>query len=110
LANGSVDADFVHYVNLATMQVDYTAAFVDAPIDLPPNFDLLSKGDKRKTWVFVAIPRGFSKPNRVLRLKKLLYGLNMHPVTSFSFSSLNWNGLDSVHTKILIPVCLFPTK
>jgi Reverse transcriptase (RNA-dependent DNA polymerase) len=47
-------------LGLESKQVDYSAAFVHAPI-----------GDKE---VFVAMPRGFSQPGKVLRLKKSLYG------------------------------------
>jgi Reverse transcriptase (RNA-dependent DNA polymerase) len=48
-------------LGLESKQVDYTAAFVHAPI-----------GDKQ---VFVAMPRGFSEPGKVLKLKKSLYSL-----------------------------------
>jgi Reverse transcriptase (RNA-dependent DNA polymerase) len=72
-------------LNLATKQVDYTAAFVHAPIDKPPNFDSLSSEEQAKTGVFVSMPRGFSQPNKVLRLKKSLYGLKQAPRNFFLY-------------------------
>src|SRR5210317_1014932 len=47
-------------LGLETQQVDYTAAFTHAPI-----------GDKD---VFCEMPRGFTEPSKVLKLKKSLYG------------------------------------
>ena len=47
-------------LNLATVQVDYTSAFVQAPIS-----------DK----VYVEMPQGFRQPDKVLKLKKSLYEL-----------------------------------
>jgi Reverse transcriptase (RNA-dependent DNA polymerase) len=60
-----------------------TAAFVHAPIDEPPNFTSLSTDKQKKTGVFVAMPRGFSQPNKVLKLKKSLYGLKQAPRNFF---------------------------
>jgi hypothetical protein len=51
-------------LGLHTAQVDYVAAFVQADID---------------TEVFVEMPRGFSEPGKVLKLKKSLYGLKQSP-------------------------------
>ena len=53
-------------MGLATKQVDYTAAFVQAK---------LSEGEE----VFVAMPRGYAKLGKVLKLKKTLYGLKQSP-------------------------------
>ena len=64
---------------LVSMQVDYTAAFVTAPIDLPPNYDELSDLEKARVGVFVRMPQGFAKPGMVLKLKKSLYGLKNSP-------------------------------
>ena len=55
-------------LNLATCQVDYTAAFVHAPID---------------TNVYLDMPRDFAEPNRVYRLKRSLYGLQQSPRNFF---------------------------
>ena len=51
-------------LNLCTMQVDYVAAFVQSDID---------------TEVYVEMPRGFTQPGKVLKLKKSLYGLKQSP-------------------------------
>ena len=51
-------------LGLQTTQVDYVAAFVQSDID---------------TEVYVEMPRGFSKPGKVLRLNKSLYGLKQSP-------------------------------
>jgi Reverse transcriptase (RNA-dependent DNA polymerase) len=55
-------------LGLATRQVDYTAAFLHAPIDED---------------VYVEMPRGFSEPGKVLKLKKSLYGLKQAPRNFF---------------------------
>jgi Reverse transcriptase (RNA-dependent DNA polymerase) len=55
---------------LATMQVDYTAAFVQAEL-----------GEHEE--VFVEMPRGFREEGKVLRLKRALYGLKQSPKTWF---------------------------
>ena len=55
-------------LNLATMQVNYTAAFVHAMVD---------------TEVFVKMPRGFAEAGKVLRLNKSLYGLQQSPQNFF---------------------------
>ena len=68
---------------LATKQVDYTAAFVHAPIDKPPNYDQLSPQEKERTGVFVEMPRGFQQEGKVLKLKKSLYGLKQAPRNFF---------------------------
>ena len=48
-------------LGLETKQVDYTAAFVHADIDLPPNFDAMSAEQKRQQGVYVEMPRGFAE-------------------------------------------------
>jgi Reverse transcriptase (RNA-dependent DNA polymerase) len=53
-------------LNLSTKQVDYTAAFVHAPIDKPPHFEELTNEQKAKAGVFASMLRGFTKPNLVL--------------------------------------------
>jgi hypothetical protein len=66
-------------LGLATKQVDYTAAFVHADIDKPPNYDTMTADQKAKSGVYVDMPRGFSKPGKVLKLRKALYGLKNSP-------------------------------
>lgn len=55
-------------LNLSTKQVDYTAAFIHAPIN---------------DTVYVEMPRGFSETGKVLKLKKSLYGLKQSPRNFF---------------------------
>ena len=57
-------------MGLATKQVDYTAAFVHAPI---------------KEDVYVEMPRGFAEHGQVLKLKRSLYGLKQSPRNFFLF-------------------------
>ena len=54
-------------LNLSTKQVDYTAAFAQAPVT---------------DNIYVEIPRGFKQPRKVLKLRRSLYGLKQ--------SSRNW--------------------
>ena len=70
-------------LGLATQQVDYTAAFVHADIDKPPGFDQMSDKEQQRQGVFVEMPRGFSQPGKVLKLKKSLYGLKQSPRNFF---------------------------
>ena len=79
-------------LGLESKQVDYTAAFVHAPI-----------GDKQ---VFVAMPRGFSEPGKVLQLKKSLYGLRQSPVNFYRYirSKLEAIGFESNDN---VDPCLF---
>jgi Reverse transcriptase (RNA-dependent DNA polymerase) len=93
-------------LDLATKQVDYTAAFVHAPIDEPPNFDSLSTEEKARTGVYVAMPRGFSQPNNVLKLKKSLYGLKQAPRNFFLHLKGNLESIGFISQQDLDP-CLF---
>jgi len=70
-------------LNLRTIQADYTAAFVHAPIDRDPNYDSLTPEQQRRQGVYVEMPRGFSQSGKVLRLKKSLYGLKQSPRNFF---------------------------
>ena len=72
-------------LGLATKQVDYTAAFIHADIDLPPNFHEMSKEEQRRQGVHVEMPRGFAKPRHLLKLKKSLYRLRQSPRNFFKF-------------------------
>jgi hypothetical protein len=53
-------------LGLATKQVDYTAAFVQAKLD-------------EDEEVYVAMPRGYAKLGKVLKLKRALYSLKQSP-------------------------------
>jgi hypothetical protein len=62
-------------LGLSTKQVDYTAAFVHAPIDKDPNWESMSSEEKARSGVYLHMPRGFYQPGKVLKLKRSLYGL-----------------------------------
>jgi hypothetical protein len=54
----------VSILDLSTVQADYTAAFLNAPI---------------VEDVYVHMPRNYVKPGMVLKLKQCLYGLKQLP-------------------------------
>jgi hypothetical protein len=70
-------------LGLSTKQVDYTAAFVHAPIDRDPNWESMSNEEKARSGVYLGMPRGFHQPNKVLKLKRSLYGLRQSPRNFF---------------------------
>jgi hypothetical protein len=61
--------------DFSTLQVDYTAAFTQAEIDKPPNWDSMSAMEKERSGVYLEMPKGFNNQGKILRLKKSLYGL-----------------------------------
>ena len=95
-------------LNLATKQVDYTAAFVHAPIDKPPNFHQMSKEEQQKSGVYVDMPRGFSTAGKVLKLKKSLYGLKQAPRNFFHHLKKQLESLGFKSNPDIDP-CLFVT-
>jgi Reverse transcriptase (RNA-dependent DNA polymerase) len=70
-------------LGLATMQVDYSAAFVHAPIDRDPNWSKMTPEEQERSGVYIQMPRGFSEPGKVLKLNKSLYGLKQAPRNFF---------------------------
>jgi hypothetical protein len=52
-------------LGLATKQVDYTAVFVQAPIDRDPDWDQLSPFEREHRGVFLDMPRGFKELGKV---------------------------------------------
>ena len=70
-------------LGLATRQVDYTAAFLHVPIDEDPDLEFMNLEERKRTGVFVEMPRGFAEPGKVLKLKKSLYGLEQAPRNFF---------------------------
>ena len=56
-------------LNLATKQVDYTAAFVHAKIDKPPHYEEMLDLEKSHSGVYIQMARGFRKPGSVLKLR-----------------------------------------
>ena len=78
-------------LRLSFRQVDYVAAFVQAPIH---------------DDVYVEMPRGFAEPGKVLKLKRNLYGLKQAPRNFYSHlkSKLEAIGLTSCEE---VDPCLF---
>jgi hypothetical protein len=74
-------------LTLATKQVDYTVAFVHAPIDKPPGYNEMTDLEKEQSGVYIEMPRGFAeeKEGKVLKLNKSLYGLKQSPRNFFLF-------------------------
>ena len=93
-------------LGLATKQVDHTAAFIHADIDLPPNFDSVSPEEQARQGVYVEMPRGFAVPGHVLKLKKSLCGLKQSPRNFFNFlkGKLEKAGFEQAHE---VDPCLF---
>ena len=93
-------------LGLSTRQVDYVSAFVQAPIDRDPNWDSMSEEERERSGVFVQMPRGFSEPGKVLRLKRSLYGLKQSPRNFFQHlkSKLEGAGFTS---EVDVDPCLF---
>ena len=57
-------------LGLANTQVDFVAAFVNADIDKPPDYDMMTEEEQSRCGVYVEMPRGFAEPGKVLKLKK----------------------------------------
>ncbi len=91
---------------LKTTQVDYTAAFVHADIDLPPNYESMTQQEKAKQGVFVEMPTGFRETGKVLHLKKSLYGLKQSPRNFFQFLKSNLEAI-GFQAAIDVDPCLF---
>jgi hypothetical protein len=70
-------------LGLSTTQVDYTAAFVHAEIDKDPNWDSMSEEERKRSGVYIEMPRGFKEEGKVLKLRKSLYGLKQSPRNFF---------------------------
>ena len=79
-------------LGLATAQVDYTAAFVQAKIDED---------------VYVQMPRGFRKPNTVLKLNRSLYGLRQSPRNFFNHLKENLQSKELGFVQSTHDPCLF---
>ena len=92
-------------LNLSTRQVDYTAAFLHADIDVDPNFDQLTDEEKRRSGVYVEMPRGFTTAGKVLKLKKSLYGLKQAPRNFFQHLKATLEKIGFVSTDS--DACLF---
>jgi len=93
-------------LGLATRQVDYTAAFVHAPIDKDPDWDNLSKEEQNRRGVYLEMPRGFTEPGKVLKLKRSLYGLKQSPRNFFQHLKGKLEGIGFESARDVDP-CLF---
>jgi hypothetical protein len=93
-------------LGLSTRQVDYTAAFVHAPIDKDPDWDVLTPEEQERRGVYVEMPRGWSEPGKVLKLKRSLYGLKQSPRNFFQFLKGKLEGIGFESCTDVDP-CLF---
>jgi len=93
-------------LNLSTKQVDYTAAFVHAPIDLPPRYNQISKREQEQAGIYIEIPRSFMQSGKVLKLKKSLYGLKQAPRNFFMHLKAKLESIGFVSDPDIDP-CLF---
>jgi hypothetical protein len=93
-------------LGLSTKQVDYTAAFVQAPIDQNPDWDRLTPLERERRGVFIEMPRGFKEPGKVLRFKRSLYGFKQSQHNFFAHlkEKLELIGFKSI---VDINPCLF---
>jgi hypothetical protein len=55
-------------LELSTKQVDYTAAFVHAPIDRDPNWKSMTTEERERSGVYLHMPRGFYQPGKTQAL------------------------------------------
>jgi hypothetical protein len=93
-------------LGLATSQADYTAAFVQAPIDKDPNWDSFTPDEQQRSGVYCEMPRGFREPGKVLKLKRSLYGLKQSPRNFFQHLKANLESIGFKSQTDLDP-CLF---
>ena len=93
-------------MGLHSRQVDYTAAFVHADIDKPPNWNQMTEDERQKWGVYVEMPQGFQQEGKVLKLNKSLYGLRQSPRLWVNFLKTN---LEAIGFKQAVDVdaCLF---
>ena len=76
-------------LGLSTKQVNFTAAFIHANIDLLPGFHKMSKKEQAHQGVYVEMPCGFAKPGKVLKLRNYLYSLKQAPQNCVAHLSKN---------------------
>ncbi len=93
-------------LGLDTKQVDYTAAFVHAPIDRDPRWDQMSVTEQEQSGVYIEMPCGFREPGKVLKLKKSLYGLKQSPRNFFLHLKSKLESIGFTNNEELDP-CLF---
>ena len=94
------------YLDIGTKQVDYTAAFVHADIDKPPNYSQMTPDEQSRVGAFVEMPGGFAKPGHVCKLNKSPHGLEQAP--RIWFHHLRDNLLQVGFTQMIdVDPCLF---
>jgi hypothetical protein len=69
--------------DLATLYVAYTAAFVHADIDKPPNWETMTELEKERSGVYIEMPCVFGEDGKGLKLNNSLYGLKKSPRNFF---------------------------
>ena len=97
-------------LGLVTQQVDYTAAFIHADIDLPPGRDDMPPEEQAKVGVHMEMPRGFTQKGKVLTPKKSVYALTSLPETYSCTLSPIWKPLASFKLLKLTPACSYQIK
>ena len=78
-------------LKLKSKQGDVTAAFLHAELE---------EGEE----VYVAMPQGFKKPGKVLKLRRTLYGLRQSPRAFWKYMWRKWKSAACLNPS-LIPVC-----
>jgi hypothetical protein len=92
-------------LDLQTVQVDYTAAFLHADIDKDPNWANMSEAEREKSGVYLEMPRGFRDEGKVLRLRNSLYGVKQAPRNFFLHLKEKLEKIDCVQSDF--DPCLF---
>ena len=90
----------------STRQVDYTTAFVHAPIDHDPEWDNMTKEQQQQSGIYIKMPHGFSQQGKVLKLKRSLYGLKRSPRNFFQHLKSKLEGVGFKSNESVDP-CLF---
>ena len=88
------------------MQVNYTAAFIQAPIDHDPQWVTMTPEEKECSGVFFEMPRGFSHPGKTLKPKRSLYRLKQSPQKFFHYLKRNLQQV-SFESQTDVDPCLF---
>jgi hypothetical protein len=79
-----VNADITDCTKIGNKQVDYTAAFVHAPINKDPNWEKMTPEKQFRSGIYIQLPRGFTQPGKALKLKSLFTDYSKCREISFS--------------------------
>jgi hypothetical protein len=85
-------------LDLQTIQVDYTTAFLHTNIDKDPNWASVSEAEIEKSGVYLETPLGFRDEGKVLRLSKSLYRLKQAPRNFFLHLKGKLDNIDFVQS------------